>query len=244
MTDIVIKFVEEVGQNSVAYTNLSRRTEVTFHDVAQAFSLGGIELDALYKWEESSDEVPFNTDIPSIPLRRNVSLCGLSSMKKIEDVAKQMGSSAAVSASSQLTTEPESQLEYTKIDPIAASAGSSQEGSMKLDLSEIDGSQGALTSAAVTAAAAAAAAAAPLLLANNRDHIPDFLPPFPDKHTYKFTAMFPKRNEDVNTKRKLHIKQKRQVESSLVKLDQAGKIPQKADEVPFERSIKRPRTDQ
>jgi hypothetical protein len=53
--------IEEVGRNSIAYTNLARRTEVNFHDVAQALQIGGIELDALYKWEAVSDEVPFNT---------------------------------------------------------------------------------------------------------------------------------------------------------------------------------------
>jgi hypothetical protein len=155
------------------------------------------------------------TDIPAIPLRRKVVLCGLSSIKKVEDVAKQMGTNVA-STSSQLT-EPESQLEYTKIEAAGAEEGAKPE---IVDAIEEK--------------------------SNSRDHIPDFLPPFPDKHTYKFTAMYPKRSEDINAKRKLHIKQKRQVESSLVKLDQASKIPQKEDEAPFEqghKALKRPRTE-
>lgn len=53
-------------------------------------------------------------------------------------------------------------------------------------------------------------------------HIPDFLPRFPPEHTYKFTPVFPERISDQASKRREIIMQKRQVETSLIKLDRAA----------------------
>eukprot|EP00474_Spongospora_subterranea_P010393 CRZ10851.1 hypothetical protein [Spongospora subterranea] len=51
--------------------------------------------------------------------------------------------------------------------------------------------------------------------------IPSYLPPLPAPHTYQFTPVYQKPAIDPNARRKMIIKQKRQVESSLVKLSRS-----------------------
>jgi hypothetical protein len=53
--------VEEIGMDANSYANLARRTEVNYHDVAQAFADAGIELLDLYTFQQQSDEIPFCT---------------------------------------------------------------------------------------------------------------------------------------------------------------------------------------
>jgi len=49
-------------------------------------------------------------------------------------------------------------------------------------------------------------------------HVPTFLPPFPDKHTYTHTPLFSERITDTKTLRRAKSKQKRQLEKSLYEL--------------------------
>eukprot|EP01089_Gocevia_fonbrunei_P013456 TRINITY_DN3458_c0_g1_i1.p1 TRINITY_DN3458_c0_g1~~TRINITY_DN3458_c0_g1_i1.p1 ORF type:complete len:372 (+),score=73.41 TRINITY_DN3458_c0_g1_i1:73-1188(+) len=49
-------------------------------------------------------------------------------------------------------------------------------------------------------------------------HIPDFLPPFPDKHTYNSTPVYEHRIEDPLEVSKIRNKRKRQVEDALIRL--------------------------
>lgn len=48
-----------------------------------------------------------------------------------------------------------------------------------------------------------------------------FLPKFPPLHTYKSTPQYPKRTEDAKAKRKVLIREKRELESSLVRMDRS-----------------------
>jgi hypothetical protein len=130
----------------------------------------------------------FEKDLPALPLRREVTLCGPSSIQHVEGEYKKRANS-----SGNLFSENE---EFASM--------------------EISSSQDIVQS-------------------NNSSHahIPEYLPAFPDKHTYQFTAVYPNMNQDINSRRKQLIKQKRQVESALVKLDHAQKIPQDEFEAPF-----------
>jgi hypothetical protein len=71
-------------------------------------------------------------------------------------------------------------------------------------------------------------------------HIPEYLPPFPDLHTYKFTAVFPENTQDPATRQKTLIKQKRQVESALVKLDRAARLGVPGDNLDSDSSAVEP----
>eukprot|EP01102_Stenamoeba_stenopodia_P014253 TRINITY_DN4709_c0_g2_i1.p1 TRINITY_DN4709_c0_g2~~TRINITY_DN4709_c0_g2_i1.p1 ORF type:complete len:322 (+),score=74.95 TRINITY_DN4709_c0_g2_i1:141-1106(+) len=60
----------------------------------------------------------------------------------------------------------------------------------------------------------------------DREHIPDFLPPFPDKRTYVSTAKFKERVVDSRVIRKLKSKRKRQVEQALTAINETlGETP-------------------
>mmetsp|Transcript_33627 Transcript_33627/g.81451 ORF Transcript_33627/g.81451 Transcript_33627/m.81451 type:complete len:240 (-) Transcript_33627:288-1007(-) len=50
------------------------------------------------------------------------------------------------------------------------------------------------------------------------EHIPDFLPPFPDEHTFRMTDDIPKRNQGREVKQR-KVKQNSQVEKSLTNLN-------------------------
>jgi len=59
-----------------------------------------------------------------------------------------------------------------------------------------------------------------------REHIPDFLPPFPDKRTYVSTAKFKERVVDSRVIRKIKSKRKRQVEQALTAINETlGETP-------------------
>eukprot|EP00891_Asterochloris_glomerata_P002166 jgi/Astpho2/2166/fgenesh1_pg.00040_%23_22_t len=69
-------------------------------------------------------------------------------------------------------------------------------------------------------------------------HIPDFLPAFPDKHTYMQSAAFPGHEKNARQQRLAAAKAKRQAEKSLVRLHQqaeaatAAVAPRLADKLP------------
>ncbi len=125
--------------------------------------------------------------MPALPLRRDVALCGPSSIQHVEGEYKKRAN-----ASGNLLSEND---EYA---------------SMEVSSEDIVHAK-----------------------STPHAHIPEYLPAFPDKHTYQFTAVYPNTNQDVNARRKQLIKQKRQVESALVKLDHAQKIPQDEFEAPY-----------
>jgi len=54
----------------------------------------------------------------------------------------------------------------------------------------------------------------------SQPHIPDFLPPFPSPHAYIHTPVFEERITDAKLLRKAKNKEKRQIETSLAKLNE------------------------
>eukprot|EP01104_Vermistella_antarctica_P020029 TRINITY_DN827_c1_g5_i1.p1 TRINITY_DN827_c1_g5~~TRINITY_DN827_c1_g5_i1.p1 ORF type:complete len:358 (+),score=65.48 TRINITY_DN827_c1_g5_i1:149-1075(+) len=56
-----------------------------------------------------------------------------------------------------------------------------------------------------------------------QEHIPSFLPPFPDKRTYESTAVFVKPVTDESEIRRSRLKETRQVQRSLAKISKGSK---------------------
>lgn len=65
--------------------------------------------------------------------------------------------------------------------------------------------------------------------AKGLDEVPGYLPPFPDPHTFRQSAVIETHKMDDKAKRKMIIKEKRQVESSLVKLDRIIKSSENSE---------------
>jgi len=139
LTEILSKYIEEIGRTSHMYAELACRTECNYNDLKLAFNDIGVSINELSVYATQNDEMPLNKPVPRFPVR-----------KKRE------------------TSQPPEFREEPEESPL--------------------------------------------------DHIPPFLPPFPDKHAFKETPTFEQQVSDPRQIRKLKSKQNRQVESSLTKL--------------------------
>jgi len=137
LTEILSKYIEEIGRTSHMCAELACRTECNYNDVKLALSDIGLLMSDLSIYAKENEDNPLNKAIPRFPVRK----------------------------------KRETQLEFREEpeEPLP-------------------------------------------------DHIPPFLPPFPDKHAFKETPAFEQQVSDPRQIRKMKSKQNRQVESSLTKL--------------------------
>jgi len=153
LSDILQKYIEEIGFRSHLKAELASRTESNFNDVRSVLKELGLSLDNLYTFAALSNDIPFNKDVPPFPIKKSFI-------------------SAKLGATKESTSETNQNGKVLEINiPLPS-------------------------------------------------HIPSHMPPFPEPHTYVQTAVFDERVSDARLIRKRKSKEKRQVETSLAKLNE------------------------
>jgi len=159
LSDILQKYVEEIGKRSHSYAELSGRTDCNFHDVRQSLKDLGVYIEDLYTFATVAEEVPFALNVPEFPLK--------SESYKPEYTSSLSGTSTEVSKNN---NQPEK----------------------------------------------------PTTIVSHPPYVSDFLPPFPEPHTYMDTPIFPERvgNKNARQFRKKKTKEKRWIENSVANLNE------------------------
>jgi len=70
LSDILQRYIEEIGHSSHLLSELSGRTESNFNDVRRSLADLGVSLDDLYTFASNSDETPFAKAIPEFPVKK------------------------------------------------------------------------------------------------------------------------------------------------------------------------------
>eukprot|EP00011_Vannellida_sp_DIVA3-517-6-12_P003655 CAMPEP_0114614014 /NCGR_PEP_ID=MMETSP0168-20121206/5430_1 /TAXON_ID=95228 ORGANISM="Vannella sp., Strain DIVA3 517/6/12" /NCGR_SAMPLE_ID=MMETSP0168 /ASSEMBLY_ACC=CAM_ASM_000044 /LENGTH=269 /DNA_ID=CAMNT_0001825039 /DNA_START=54 /DNA_END=863 /DNA_ORIENTATION=+ len=68
LTDVIVKYLEEVGYNSHMYAELANRTEGNLHDVRMALADHGVTITSINTFRSNVNQVPFAKPLPQFPV--------------------------------------------------------------------------------------------------------------------------------------------------------------------------------
>eukprot|EP01083_Nonionella_stella_P066115 173891_1 len=191
LTDILPKYIEEIGRVSSFCSEAACRTEVNFFDINTALKELGNDFESVKSFFENSDEVPFAKDIPDFPVPSPARLCGPSNI-----VPEYVETSQP---KDEVGGEADIQHALYWHDPAQASSAAAKNVQQKPSIN--------------TRTLKRVPRVRP-------GYVPSHLPPMPDPHTYKETAVYSKRETVPSSVRQIKIAEKAQIESSLVQLGQ------------------------
>jgi len=70
LSDILQRYIEQIGHSSHLFAELAGRTESNFNDVRRSLSDAGVSLDDLYMFASVAEEIPFAKAIPEFPVKK------------------------------------------------------------------------------------------------------------------------------------------------------------------------------
>jgi len=116
-TDIVKRYIQEIGENAAKFAASASRTESNWHDLAATFQEMGVDVEELMSWHEGSDKVPFHYSLPRIPLPKKVTLVQPSTAMDVKKKAGDGSGSSSSSSSSGTTNEEEVVVQKPHVPP-------------------------------------------------------------------------------------------------------------------------------